>query len=250
MEEEKKLKNYLYLGLLALGIKLDSKSINESLCYIKMLEKTRREVNLTSISDPYEMIDKLILDSLSGMKIINTLIGRPNLKNLNFIDIGSGAGLPGIPIKLAYQKISIVLLEARKNRKNFLENVIRQINLKKIVTLQDRAESIGRMVQHREKYDIVLSRAVAPLNILCEYCLPLCRMNGLMVAYKGSNCFNEWKDAKKVIEKLGGVLRNISQIRIPNSLYDRYIVIIQKKSPIPNEFPRRNGIPQKRPLSF
>jgi 16S rRNA (guanine527-N7)-methyltransferase len=258
VEEEKILVNteegigqYINMGVLALGISLPEENINKFIIYIKMIQTYQKKVNITSIQDTFDIINKHFLDSLSCIGIINNL-GKTfqQGKRLKIIDVGSGAGFPGVPVKMVLSDASMCLLEARKNRILFLREVIDKLELTDTKVVQDRAEKIGKAAEFREKYHIVLSRAVATLGVLCEYCLPLCQINGVMIAFKGSSYHEELSDNKEVIERLGGIMESINVVRIPHSNHLRYILVIRKIKPTPERFPRKNGIPQKRPLYF
>jgi len=229
---ENSLRKKLLINSLSWGINLSNKNIDYFIGYLKLIQQCQNKINITSIKNP---INSDITDFPGKKKII---------------DVGSGAGFPGIPIKIIVPRIAITLLEARKNKKNFIEKVLKELELRNAWVVQDRAENIGRMIEHREKYHIVLSRAVAPLGILCEYCLPLCKKGGVMVAFKGSSYLEELKSSLEVIEKLGGSLESINLLKNPHSEHIRCILIIRKIATIPGKYPRRSGIPQKRPLCF
>lgn len=248
---EDSLSQYLNLGALALGINLKEEVIRSFIIYLKMIISYQKKVNITSIQDPFAIINKHFLDSLSCIDIINNLSKILNQKkSIKVIDVGSGAGFPGIPVKIFLSNNKMLLLEARRNRIIFLNDVIKKLKLTGIQAIQDRAENIGQISTYREKFQIVLSRAVASLDVLSEYCLPLCQINGAMIAFKGSSYYEEFVKSKKVIEKLGGILESINIIKIPYSEIFRYILVIRKIKSTPEEYPRKNGIPQKRPLYF
>ena len=250
-DREENLSQYLKVGALALGINLKEEIIKKFIIYLKMINSYQKKVNITSVQDPFAIIKKHFLDSLSCINIIDNLFKIfPTPKSIRVIDLGSGAGFPGIPVKICLSDIKMVLLEVRRNRTMFLNDVIKKLELTNIHVIQDRAENIGKMTAFREKYHIILSRAVASLNVLCEYCLPLCQVNGVMIAFKGSSYYAELENSKKVIEVLGGIIESINIIKIPYSDIFRYILVIRKIKPTPEEYPRRNGIPQKRPLYF
>ena len=139
----------------------------------------------------------------------------------------------------------MLLLEARKNKTIFLSEAVEKLSLTDTKILQDRAENIGKNIIYRENFNIVLSRAVAPLSVLGEYCLPLCQIGGIMIAFKGSSYADEVSNSIKVIEMLGGTIEKISIVKIPNTDYLRYLLVIKKIKPTPDAYPRRNGIPLK-----
>ncbi len=249
--DEKNLIKFIDLGSLALGLNLSEKITDKFIDYINMINLYQKKINITSVHNPYEIICKHFLDSLSCTHTLNDLIKKYiQGKKIKMIDVGSGAGFPGIPIKLVLPDTRMTLLEARKNKTLFLSKVVESLSLIGIEVIQGRAENIGKTEQYREKFHVVLSRAVAPLSVLCEYCLPLCRTGGIMVAFKGSSYAEELSNSIKVIEVLGGIIENISIIKIPNSNYLRYLLFIRKIKPTPDNYPRKNGIPSKRPLCF
>ncbi|MDD3631442.1 MAG: 16S rRNA (guanine(527)-N(7))-methyltransferase RsmG [Atribacterota bacterium] len=248
---ERDLQQCLNLGGLALGLNLKEEIINKFIIYLKMINSYQEKVNITSIKDPFDIISKHFLDSLSSLYIIDELFSDfKQGMGLKVIDVGSGAGLPGIPIKIVLPHSNMTLLEAKKNKTLFLMNVINKLALADIEVLQDRVENIGKAAEYRENYHIVLSRAVAALNILCELCLPLCQINGVMIAFKGSSYSEELSMSSKVIERLGGTVESVNTIRIPYSNHLRYLLVIRKIKPTPEDYPRKTGVPQKRPLYF
>lgn len=238
----------MLIGLLAMGIKLEDKHLDSFCKYLELIQSWQKKSNITAAKDSFDIIYKHFLDSLSGIRLINKEIKKN--KKTKIIDIGSGAGFPGIPVKIILPKIEMTLLEARKNKKEFLDNTVKEIDLDNVYVLRDRAENLGKIKEYREKYNIVLSRAVASLEILSEYCLPLCKTGGIMLAFKGSSFLKELEISYKVIEKLGGLLESINLIKVPHSEHIRCILAIRKIAITPENYPRRNGIPQKRPLCF
>jgi 16S rRNA (guanine527-N7)-methyltransferase len=248
---ESDIQQHIAIGSLALGLNLTQDNIEKFIIYLKMINSYQNRINITSITKPYDIISKHFLDSLSSLKLINQeLLNYDQGKRIKIIDVGSGAGFPGLPLKIVLPKVSMVLLEARGNRVMFLNDVVDSLELKDTKIIKDRAENIGKMAEYRENFHIVLSRAVAPLAVLCEYCLPLCKVKGAMIAFKGSSYYQELSSNNKVIEKLGGLLESVNMIKIPYSNHVRYIIVIRKISSTPENYPRKNGIPQKRPLYF
>ena len=239
----------LNIGMLSLGVSFNKKNSNDLIKYLELIKQYQKKMNITAIRDVNDIIDKHFLDSLSAIQFIQKEVDKSG-SNVQLIDIGSGAGLPGIPIKIFFPDTKMLLLEAKKNKKVFLDTVVSSLELKKTAVLQNRAEKLGKMAEHREKYHIVVSRAVAQLGVLSEYSLPFCKIGGVMIAFKGSSYLEELRESYKVIEKLGGALESINLIKIPSSEYIRTILIIRKTFPTPVSFPRRNGIPLKRPLCF
>jgi len=250
-DKENNLRKYISIGALSLGMNLKIENIDQLIIYLKIISYYQKKMNITSTRDPFNIINKHFLDSLSCAGLVSRIIEKcGKKKKTNMIDVGSGAGFPGIPIKIILPEVRITLLEARKNKKTFLEKAVASLELKNTIVIQNRAENLGRTPEYREKYHIVLSRAVAPLGVLCEYCLPLCTIQGAMIAFKGSSYYEELIMNHKVIEKLGGSLESVNLIKVPHSKHIRAILIIRKTNSTPESFPRRNGIPQKRPLCF
>lgn len=234
-------------GAKKIGIKLNENQIEIFSRYLDLLIEWNQKINLTSLKTPQEIIIKHFLDSLTCIKVIDLY---SNIDKNSIIDIGTGAGFPGIPIKIVYPSTELFLLEARKKKSIFLEKLIKELNLKQVQVLKGRAETFGRCTEHREKYDIAISRAVAPLNILSEYCLPLVRIRGLFIAQKGRSYIREVEKGIKAIQFLGGELIKVEKIQIPFINQDRYLLVINKKKYTPLEYPRKEGLPQKRPLYF
>lgn len=239
--------NILVEGAQKIGIELNKAYLGGFSQYLDLLIKWNQKINLTSLKTSSEIITKHFLDSIACIKVINQYI---HLEEINIIDVGTGAGFPGIPIKIAYPSIKLSLLEAKKKKIIFLEKLIEKLNLKNVKILNGRAETFGRCSDYREKYDLVISRAVAPLNILSEYCLPLVRIGGLFIAQKGRSYKEETEKGINTINFLGGELIKVENIQIPFIKQERYILVIRKIKDTPLGYPRREGVPQKRPLYF
>ncbi len=258
MEEEKELtfieedlRQYIRMGALSLGLNLAEDIICKFIIYLRMINFYQRMVNITSVKNPFDIVNKHFLDSLSGLNIIDDLFyDFKKVNGMKMIDVGSGAGFPGVPIKIVLPNSNMTLVEAKKNKTLFLEKIINKLALVDTRLIQDRAERLGKKTEFREKYHIVFSRAVATLTVLCELCLPLCRINGVMIAFKGSSYTEELPVSGRVIEKLGGILESINTIRIPHSNHFRHLLVIRKIKSTPEKYPRKNGVPRKRPLYF
>ena len=168
---------------------------------------------------------------------------------MKIIDIGTGAGLPGIPLKIARPDLKLTLLDATKKRLRFIDECLQDLNLKEHTkTVHARAEDAAHNEKHRECYDIAIARAVAPLNVLAEYCLPFVELNGFFIAMKGS-LEKELNQAEKAIHVLGGDIADIREIKLPVSQAERSIILIQKIADTPRKFPRKAGLPKNQPLS-
>ena len=235
----------LQSGAEALGIQLNSEQVGKFELYYRELIDWNERMNLTSITD-YEGVQvKHFLDSLTvkaGMKSPDTKQG------LNVIDIGSGAGLPGIPLKIAFPDIKLVLLEATSKKAVFLQHVINRLGLDNVEVITDRAEVIAHSAQYREKYDLVLSRAVSSLPTLAELTLPFCTVGGRFIAQKKGDIESEILQSRKAIDMLGGRLREVKPIELGEPEDKRCLVVIDKINPSPVAYPRRPGVPAKRPL--
>lgn len=236
--------NIFYDGLDRLGIVLSDSQIEQFLNYYDILTEMNKVMNLTAIKDPVEVIEKHFIDSLSIVKAL-----QPEGK---IIDVGTGAGFPGIPIKISYPQLSITLLDSLNKRINFLNSVINVLKLKNIETIHGRSEDYGRDSRYRECYDLCVSRAVANLSILSEYCIPFVKVGGKFVAYKSKNCREEVKTAEKSVDKLGGKLCDIVDFSLNDSVeetdMERSLVVIDKVKETNRRYPRRAGIPSKEPI--
>jgi 16S rRNA (guanine527-N7)-methyltransferase len=234
-------------GAQKMGINLHKEQVKKFSRYLELLVQWNQKINLTSLKAPQEIIIKHFLDSISCIKDINKYI---NIEGISIIDVGAGAGFPGIPIKIAYPSIRLSLLEARKKKTIFLEKVTGEMNFQQVKILNGRAETFGKDADHRERYDIAISRAVARLNVLSEYCLPLVRVGGLFIAQKGRSYKEETEKSLKTIQVLGGELIGVENVLIPFINQERYLLVIKKIKNTPSKYPRKEGLPQKRPLYF
>lgn len=222
-----------------INIKMTENQIEKFYIYMKTLLEWNKKINLTAIEDEDEIILKHFIDSLTIQKYIK------DAKNL--IDIGTGAGFPGIPIAILNNNINITLLDSLNKRINFLNIIIQKLELYNVITIHGRAEDIAKLKTHREKYDIVTSRAVAPFNILLEYMLPFNKVNGKTISMKGSN-IEEIENSSKALNELGGKINNIEKIFLPYTEIQRNIIIVNKIKETPNKYPRKAGVPKKEPL--
>lgn len=223
-----------------LNIDLTEEQQEKFYTYMNLLLEWNEKINLTAITEPEEIIKKHFIDSLTIKKHIND--------NSSIIDVGTGAGFPGIPLNIVVDNCKIVLLDALNKRLNFLNEVIKQDNLKNIETIHFRAEEAGKNKMYRESFDIATSRAVAPLNILVEYLLPLVKVGGKCICMKGSNIEEELESSKKAISILGGKIETIEQFCLHGTDMIRNIIVITKISNTPAKYPRKAGTPSKEPI--
>lgn len=238
--EKEEWKNFLIKQCQELKIEMDEKKQDQFYTYMEILIKWNKNINLTAITEPEEVLQKHFIDSLTILPYIE--------ENATIIDVGTGAGFPGIPVKIAKENTKVILLDALNKRLNFLQEVINTLQLSNIETIHARAEEVGKNKALRENFDIATSRAVAPLNILVEYLLPLVKLGGKCICMKGSNIEEEIGNSKKAIEILGGKIEKISEFNLPNSDIKRNIIVIKKVSKTPEKYPRKPGTPSKEPI--
>ncbi|MFQ9933404.1 MAG: 16S rRNA (guanine(527)-N(7))-methyltransferase RsmG [Lachnospiraceae bacterium] len=239
------MENYLdifYTGLEKLNIRLSEGQIQQFIKYYNILVETNKVMNLTAITAPKEVIEKHFIDSLSIVKAVDIN------KNINVIDIGTGAGFPGIPLKISYPQLRITLLDSLNKRIGFLNDVIKLLKLENIETIHGRSEEYGKNKKYREQYDLCVSRAVANLSILSEYCIPFVKIGGKFVAYKSGRCREEVNQAENAVDKLGGKVGKIVDFCIDNTDISRSLVVIDKVMATKTAYPRKAGIPSKEPL--
>ena len=232
---------YLEDGARRLGLTLEPAQTGLFLRYLDLLARERQ--NLTTLTSPVEIVEKHFLDSLTVALAVEAGPVGPVL------DVGSGAGFPGIPLKILWPGILLVLLEPRVKRALFLENAVHALGLPGVLVVKARAEDYLRDPQAREKFGLVTARAVAPLAVLAEYCLPAVAPGGLWVAQKGPEAARELEEAKDALEFLGGGPAIVRQLELPYSGALRTLVTVPKVENTPADYPRRAGIPGKRPLA-
>jgi 16S rRNA (guanine527-N7)-methyltransferase len=210
--------------------------------YESELIEWNQKFNLTAIRDSESIRTKHFLDSCSCV-----LAWKTNPPS-RLIDIGSGAGFPGIPLKILYPNINVTLVESVGKKAMFCQHIVEMLNLEGIQVIQARAEDVGQRPEHRESYDWAVARAVAKLNVLSEYLLPLVKVGGAMLALKGESGPAEAQSAEKAMKLLGGKLRQLIPVNLPGIVDDRYLVIVEKAAATPPKYPRKAGIPMKMPL--
>lgn len=222
-------------------INLDNNQLEEFYKYMCLLIEWNEKMNLTAIIEPKEIILKHFIDSLT---ILNEIEDKKTL-----IDIGTGAGFPGIPLKIAKPNLKVVLLDSLNKRILFLNEVINKLELENIETIHARVEDIGKNIKYRENFEIVTSRAVANLAILSEYMIPLTKIGGKCICMKGSSIKDEINESQKAINLLGGKVEKIDEFVLPSTDIKRNIIVIKKEKNTPKNFPRKAGIPSKNPIN-
>ena len=235
------------LDLRSLGIELTKEQIDQFLLYYELLVEWNSFMNLTAITEYDEVMKKHFVDSLSLVKAYN-LDDRLSKGHVKLIDVGTGAGFPGLPLKIAFPGLQVTLLDSLNKRVNFLNEVIGQLGLKNIRAIHGRAEDFARQENDRESYDLCVSRAVANMSTLCEYCLPYVKCGGSFISYKSEKTSEELERAGKAISLLGGKLEYQTEFYLPDSDIYRNLVEIRKVKNTPGKFPRKAGLPAKEPL--
>ena len=229
-------------GCRQLGISLTEEQTEQFMLYYEKLIEVNRVMNLTAITEFEDVMRKHFLDSL-------TLVKAADMKNVKrVLDLGTGAGFPGIPLKIAFPDTEFVLLDSLNKRVKFLHNIIELCRLKKIQAVHGRAEELAGKKEYRESFDLCVSRAVANLSSLSEYCLPYVEKGGLFVSYKSGNIQEELETAGYAIQILGGRIEDTVKFKLPGSDMDRSLVVIEKIRETPARYPRRAGIPSREPL--
>ena len=228
-----------------IGIHLEESQMNQFYQYMEMLVETNKVMNLTAITEEKEIVTKHFVDSLS---LINVLPELKEGKRIRIIDVGTGGGFPGIPLKIAFPSCHITLLDSLQKRVKFLEEVCRQLGLKDIEAIHGRAEDAGQKGDYREGYDCAVSRAVANLSTLSEYCLPFVKVGGVFISYKSGDVEEEAEAAKKAIQILGGKLEEVYPFLLPGTEMKRSFVKIRKVKETGKRYPRKAGTPAKEPL--
>lgn len=224
------------------SVVLDRRQISQFLRYYELLDEWNKFMNLTGITEFPEVMKKHFTDSLSIAKYCDLS------KIKRVIDVGTGAGFPGIPLKIAFPHLEITLLDSLKKRINFLDEVIGALELEKIHTIHGRAEDFAVKKEFRETFDLSVSRAVANLSTLSEYCIPFVKKGGIFLSYKSEKAEEEMESAKKAVRLLGAGIKEKHEFLLPDSDMKRTIVVIKKEKETPGKFPRKAGLPSKEPL--
>lgn len=233
-------------GLEQLSITLSGEQKQQFLTYYEYLVEKNKVMNLTAITEYEEVITKHFLDSLA---VVKTSCFKPEkMAGKRLIDIGTGAGFPGIPLKIAFPELEILLLDSLNKRINFLNEITEMLGLTKINTVHGRAEDYAKQKGYRERFDFCVSRAVANLSTLSEYCIPFVKEGGCFISYKSGSVDQELIQAEKAVKILGGQREEVVRFSLADTDMDRSFVVIRKAKPTPKKYPRKAGLPSKEPL--
>lgn len=232
----------LQKGAESFGIQLTAQQKDQFFEYYRLLVQWNEFMNLTAITEMEEVMEKHFVDSLALSKAAE--VGKIE----TLIDVGTGAGFPGIPLKIAYPHLRVVLLDSLNKRVKFLSTVIETLGLTNIQAVHGRAEDAARQKDYREQFDAAVSRAVANMASLSEYCLPFIKVGGVFVPYKSGNIEEELKDAGKAVKTLGGTIRRVEKFQLPDTDIERSLVLIEKTERTDKRYPRKAGLPSKEPI--
>ena len=226
------------------GMELSGRQKEQFSTFYEAMVEKNKVMNLTTITEPDAVMLRHFCDSLTVLRAVE-------LKDkVSLIDVGTGAGFPGIPLKICFPELKVTLIDSLQKRLRFLEEVRDALGLKDLELVHGRAEELGRRQDLREQFDVCASRAVSQLNVLAEYCLPFVKTGGVFVSYKSADCEEEVRAAGKAVAILGGEIRETLRFSLPGSDIGRALVIIEKKKPIGKKYPRKAGTPAKEPLGL
>lgn len=234
--------NMLINALKEINIELEDYQTDQLLTYYNMLIEKNKVMNLTAITEFDEFVYKHLIDSLMLKRVCNLK------EKQKILDLGTGAGFPGIPLKIVYPELRVVLLDSLNKRIKFLDEVILELGLKNIYGIHGRAEDYGRNEEYREKFDLCVSRAVANLSTLSEYCIPFVKRGGRFISYKSGKVKEELELSKNSVKELGGKFKEVDTFVIPGTDIKRTLVIVEKEKPTPKKYPRSAGKPLKEPI--
>ncbi len=227
-----------------LGITLSSGQIRQFYRYYELLVERNKVMNLTAITEEQDVVTKHFTDSLSLVRLMGTQV----LQDISLMDVGTGAGFPGIPLKIAFPEMRVTLLDSLNKRVKFLQDVCAELGLDGIEAVHGRAEDFGRNLQYRERFDLCVSRAVANLASLAEYCMPFVKVGGDFVPYKSGEIEEELEAGKRAVKILGGEVEQVEKFTLPSADASRSLIRIRKIKAISGKYPRKAGLPTKEPL--
>lgn len=241
----------LQQGCQQIGFTLNAEQVRQFELFYRELVEWNQKLNLTAITDYQEVQTKHFLDSLVSLPILADALGQPLplTQPLHCIDVGTGAGFPGLPFKIAMPRLRWTLMDGTGKKVQFLSQLVAKLRLDHIAVVQGRAEELGKQSAYRAQFDLVTARAVAPLNTLVEYLLPLVRRDGWAMIYKGASAPQEFIEARQAIELLGGETVRLAPVQVPFMDERRFILLIKKVRPTPNLYPRPQGLARKKPLA-
>ena len=239
---EQEQKAYIQQKMAEIRVNITEEQAAQFLLYYQMLVETNQVMNLTAITEFTEVVEKHFVDSVIAPKQMF------HVEHFRLIDVGTGAGFPGIPLKIIYPHIQVTLLDSLNKRITFLKKVCEALHLEAVTLIHGRAEELAQNAAHREQYDLTVSRAVANLSTLSEYCLPFIKQDGYFVAYKSGAYEEELEHAKKGIQILGGKVEKVEKYVLPGTDMKRSEIIIRKVKTTPKKYPRKAGTPAKEPL--
>lgn len=234
--------SFLAESFSSIDLELDGEKLEQFLKYYEMLVEKNKVMNLTAITEFHDVVRKHFVDSL----LITKFVDFENVTRI--IDVGTGAGFPGLPIKIAFPEVQVVLMDSLNKRMKFLGEVSDALSLNALEIIHSRAEDLARKPEHREQYDLVVSRAVANLSTLSEYCIPFAKVGGTFLSYKSDQVEEEVEQSAKAMELLGGRLHEVKKLHLDEETV-RSFVLIEKRRPTPKKFPRKSGMPSSNPLS-
>lgn len=241
----KEFKDIIADGINDFSLSLTDEQISKLYRYYELLIEWNKVMNLTAITEMKDVAVKHFVDSLSLVKAIGDL----GDKNYSCIDVGTGAGFPGIPLKIAFPNLKITLIDSLNKRIKFLNTVCEELGLTDVFTVHGRAEDFGRDANYRESFDLCFSRAVANLSTLSEYCIPFIKVNGYFIPYKSGKVDEELVIGESAIEKLGSVIEDKYSFLLPGTDAERSLVVIRKVKKLSDKYPRKAGLPSKEPLN-
>ncbi|WP_186576866.1 16S rRNA (guanine(527)-N(7))-methyltransferase RsmG [Aquibacillus kalidii] len=225
------------------GIELSDIQLKQFEVYYETLVEWNEKINLTAITEKEEVYTKHFFDSITAA------FHSDFTKDIHICDVGAGAGFPSIPLKICFPNIKVTIVDSLQKRITFLNHLANQLEITGVSFYHDRAELFGNNASFRDKFDVVMARAVARMSVLSELCLPLCKTGGTFIAMKGPNFQSELKDSKGAIELLGGEIRDVHTFQLPEDSGERNIALINKKRKTPKKYPRKPGVPNKSPLA-